>query len=77
MSHSLISAQTLFTTIKLIINAVKQYGVEIFPQPTGKILVDMDDLIFYEVTMEKRDEDAYLVTGPYRVRTNYRLSRWF
>lgn len=23
----------------------------------------MDDLIFYEVTMEKRDEDAYLVTG--------------
>ena len=23
----------------------------------------MDDLIFYEVVMEKRDEDAYLVTG--------------
>lgn len=48
-------------TIKLIINAVKQYGVEIFPQPTGEILVDMNDLIFYEVAMEKRDEDAYLV----------------
>ena len=26
-------------------------------------LVDMDDLIFYEVAMEKRDDDAYLVTG--------------
>lgn len=50
-------------TIQLVINAVKQYGVEVFPQPTGEILVDMDDLIFYEVAMEKRDEDAYLVTG--------------
>ena len=23
----------------------------------------MDDIIFYEVAMEKRDEDSYLVTG--------------
>ena len=50
-------------TIQTIINTVKQYGVEVFPQPTGEILVDMDDLIFYEVAMEKRDDDAYLVTG--------------
>ena len=50
-------------TIQLILNAVKQYGVEVFPQPTGEILIDMDDLIFYEVAMEKRDDDAYLVTG--------------
>ena len=50
-------------TICLVINAVKQYGMEVFPQPTGEILVDMDDLIFYEVAMEKRDDDAYLVTG--------------
>lgn len=49
--------------IQIVINAVKQYGVEVFPQPTGEILVDMDDLIFYEVAMEKRDDDAYLVTG--------------
>ena len=49
--------------IQLVINAVKQYGVEVFPQPTGEILIDMDDLIFYEVAMEKRDDDAYLVTG--------------
>ena len=26
-------------------------------------LVDMDDLIFYEVAMEKRDNNAYVVTG--------------
>lgn len=50
-------------TIQLVINAVKQYGVEVFPQPTGEVLVDMDDLIFYEVAMEKQDNDAYLVTG--------------
>ena len=49
--------------IQLVINTVKQHGIEVFPQPTGEILVDMDDLIFYEVAMEKRDDDAYLVTG--------------
>ena len=42
---------------------MKQYGVEVFPQLTGEILIDMDDLIFYEVAMEKRDDDTYLVTG--------------
>lgn len=50
-------------TIQLVLSAVKQYGVEVFPQPTGEILIDMDDLIFYEVAMEKRDDDSYLVTG--------------
>ena len=51
------------TDIQMIIEAVKQYGIEVFPQPSGAIFVDMDDLIFYEVAMEKRDDDAYLVTG--------------
>ena len=50
-------------TIQLILNAVKQYGIEVFPQPSGEILIDMDDLVFYEVAMEKREDDAYLVTG--------------
>ena len=50
-------------TIQLLLDAVVKYGVEVFPQPTGEILVDMDDLVFYEVAMEKRDDDAYLVTG--------------
>lgn len=50
-------------TIRQVINAVKQYGMEVFPQPAGEILIDMDDLVFYEVAMEKRDDDAYLVTG--------------
>lgn len=49
--------------IQMLIAAVKQFGVEVFPQPTGEILIDMDDLIFYEVAMEKREDNAYLVTG--------------
>jgi putative PIN family toxin of toxin-antitoxin system len=49
--------------IRTVIAAVKRYGIEVFPQPTGEILIDMDDLIFYEVAMEKRTDDAYLVTG--------------
>lgn len=50
-------------SIQMVLTAVKEFGVEIFPQPTGEIFVDMDDLIFYEVAMEKRNDDAYLVTG--------------
>lgn len=50
-------------TIQTVLDAVIQYGIEVYPQPTGEILVDMDDLVFYEVAMEKREEQAYLVTG--------------
>ena len=49
--------------IHAVLDMIVKYGVEIFPKPTGEILVDMDDLIFYEVAMEKRDDDSYLVTG--------------
>ncbi len=49
--------------IQTVISAVKRYGIEVFPQPTGEILIDMDDLVFYEIAMEKRDDGAYLVTG--------------
>lgn len=49
--------------IQTVLGAVRQYGIEVFPQPTGAILIDIDDLVFYEVAMEKREDDAYLVTG--------------
>ncbi len=49
--------------IRILIDSIIKYGVEVFPQASGEIFVDMDDLIFYEVVMEKRDDDAYLVTG--------------
>ena len=51
------------TTIHFLLNSVIQFGIEVFPQPTGEVLVDVDDLIFYEVVMERRNDDAYLVTG--------------
>lgn len=50
-------------TIQTVLEAVRQFGVEVMPKPTGEILIDMDDLVFYEVAMEKREDDAYLVTG--------------
>ncbi len=51
------------SSIQIVLTAVKEFGIEVFPQPTEEIFVDMDDLIFYEVAMEKRDDDTYLVTG--------------
>lgn len=34
-----------------------RYGVEVFPPSTGTALMDMDDFAFYEVAMEKREEE--------------------
>ncbi|MCI9314354.1 MAG: putative toxin-antitoxin system toxin component, PIN family [Lachnospiraceae bacterium] len=50
-------------TIWIVLEAVRQHGVEVFPRPTGEVLIDQDDLVFYEVVMEKRKDNAYLVTG--------------
>lgn len=49
--------------IRKILMMIRQFGLAVDPNPTGEILVDMDDLVFYEVVMEKRDDDAYLITG--------------
>ena len=50
-------------TIQTVLEAIRQFGVEVMPRPTGESLIDMDDLVFYEVAMEKCDDDDYLVTG--------------
>lgn len=39
-------------TIQTMINSIISNGIKVDPKPTGEILVDMDDLIFYEVAME-------------------------
>ena len=49
-----------------LLRMIRQFGLAVNPTPTGEILPDMDDLVFYEVVMEKREEDAYLVTGNIR-----------
>ena len=50
-------------TVRIVLNAIELYGEEVIPAPTGIILPDIDDLIFYEVAMERRRDNAYLVTG--------------
>lgn len=49
--------------IRKTIATIIKHGVSIEPTPTGEQLPDMKDLPFYEVVMEKRVDDAYLVTG--------------
>lgn len=50
-------------TINILLSAIKQYGILINPKSTGAVLPDMNDLPFYELVLEKRDDNAYLVTG--------------
>lgn len=52
--------------IQKILLMIRQFGLAVNPSPTGEILVDMDDLVFYEIAMEKRDDNAYLITGNIR-----------
>lgn len=49
--------------IKYLLSAIEKYGIFVDPSPSGITLPDMKDVPFYEVVLEKRDDDAYLVTG--------------
>lgn len=44
-------------------SAIEKYGILVDPSPSGIALPDMKDVPFYEVVLEKRDDNAYLVTG--------------
>lgn len=52
--------------IHTLIGSIKTNGISVNPSPTGVELPDMDDLVFYEVVMEKRPDSAYLITGNIR-----------
>ena len=49
--------------IEYLMSAVEKYGILVDPSPSGITLPDMKDVPFYEVVLEKRDDNAYLVTG--------------
>lgn len=49
--------------INYLLSAIEKFGILVDPAPTGMTLPDMKDLPFYEVVMEKRSYNAYLVTG--------------
>lgn len=51
------------TKVYYILNAIKLYGLEVQPHCSDEFFKDNDDKIFYEVVMEKREDNAYLVTG--------------
>ena len=50
-------------TIEYLLSAIEKYGILVDPSPSGILLPDMKDVPFYEVVLEKRDDNAYLVTG--------------
>ena len=39
--------------VEYILSAIKIYGMNVSPAPTGEVLPDMKDLPFYEVVYEK------------------------
>ena len=49
--------------ITFFLSAIEKFGILAEPSETGITLPDMKDLPFYEVVMEKRDDNAYLLTG--------------
>ena len=49
--------------IEYLMSAVEKYVILVDPSPSGITLPDMKDVPFYEVVLEKRDDNAYLVTG--------------
>ena len=53
-------------SIRKVLTMIRQFGLAVNPGPTVEVLVDMDDLVFYEVVMEKREDGAYLITGNIR-----------
>ena len=49
--------------IEYLMSAIEKYGILVDPSPSGITLPDMKDVPFYEVVLEKRADNAYLVTG--------------
>lgn len=49
--------------VEFLMTSVEEFGIQVDPSPSGTVLPDMKDLPFYEVVLEKREDNAYLVTG--------------
>lgn len=49
--------------IRYILSAIEKFGILVTPTATEVSLPDIKDIPFYKVVMEKRDDNAYLVTG--------------
>lgn len=51
------------TAVSMLLRTIEKYGERVVPTPTDELLPDMKDIPFYEVVVEKQEDDAYLVTG--------------
>jgi putative PIN family toxin of toxin-antitoxin system len=49
--------------VSMLLQTIEKYGERVIPTPTGELLPDIKDLPFYEVVVEKQEDNAYLVTG--------------
>ncbi len=49
--------------VSRLIRTIGKFGERVIPSPTGEMLPDMKDLPFYEVVVEKQEDNAYLITG--------------
>ena len=49
--------------VDYLINAIEKFGILVEPQKLEIDFIDIKDLPFYEVVMDKENEDSYLVTG--------------
>ena len=49
--------------IDYVLTAIEKFGILVTPSPSGVVLPDLDDLPFYEIVMERLDDNPYLVTG--------------
>ena len=52
--------------VSTMLKAIRRYGYIVDATSTGESLPDPKDLPFYEIVMEKRDDNAFLVTGNMR-----------
>jgi uncharacterized protein len=50
-------------TIEVVLKSIEKFGLYFEPSESGEILPDMKDLPFYEVVLEIKDNDGYLITG--------------
>lgn len=50
-------------TVCTLVETITECGEYIVPTPTGEYFFDRTDLPFYEVAMERQNDNAHLVTG--------------
>ena len=46
-----------------IVHLIINRGISVEPISSNLTLIDPDDLVFYEVVLNKKEEGAYLITG--------------